>query len=987
MANKRRDKVEKLLTGGISKDININDINNELAKDRLRVLTDDERRILAESGLVTDNGTIPQLWGNFKTDTDDILKGLYTIGAVPIEYGKQGLRKFSSDIYGGTLDPSEYSLYSGINRVVGKGVNSLIDNPLGTVAGGAKGFADLLLNDYNTDVDDLVRNALAGNTEEFTDRIIPNAVQGAYNRPLTTALNLAPLSKLLPKGAITKLIHKTPLPKGVKNLFPTNEMEKVNQIIADTKNQAGVDLASGTSRLNELKVQQQLGRVKPEEVVKNLRTGEWTGNKATLKATEDFRDLSNQYSKYAQELGVPASETENVITANYLLEQLDPDRTKGFQTGELQNLINRFNQGEDIANDLGRFGVDEYGLTGMLGNAEQLRQQNKLAHISQLFAGNQGLPDVDSIEGITPRLQQFLSGQNVGTATNQEIGDVLADTYNFLGRRLENARATDSAVRDTARNLGRKVNPTDTLGANEIFVSPDYIRQSLGSSFQDPSRSIVASLSSLNSGIPKSQLNAFKDDLYALDKDLLQGIVNSQTRGSNSTINNLNNTFKGTMLTTPKFFTDNRYGNMILNAIEGVMPSDYLEALKDIRARQLAPAKLANETSYAGFLGKDFAGNTFVDAQQKALAGMLGKDVPFSERFKNANLFFANPIIGLESNFERTDRLANMIRQAKRMAKPNENWRDIIKRSETDSNLYREINNKINNSLGDYAGRNYYLDPKAQEGLNLLYNFYKYPAQSGRVLAHQAVNRPLSFQSMVHAPELLGEQIADIEAPTYHGQPSEGYEGGLVGKTPERTFQPYEVDRYQANPITAPLEVLSNLTSGKWEKAINDSPILSNAYKIINYVDDYGNPPTSPNYQVSGGNMIKRVNGRPTGEIYEPTGMDRLRYAGALLGNQFITPVVQMNRSSLPLYAEASDQTYYPRYDTSLLGQVGEGGEIPFIREGNIQRKGKSGFEDLVENLFGMQRYKVRQDRDTISPTQLRNMLKWNNVNEMWKGY
>lgn len=973
--------INKTITGGISYDIDINDINSGLARDRELQLTPDEELMLLQAGYPK-RDWLSQLGLNLKADTKDMLGGLSTIGTVAAQYGLQGLRKLRDNITG-TPHEGEYPIWDFINTAVknkaGDVVEAVTTNPVRAIKSAVIGVTNPLLYNYNTSVSD-ISNTL-WDKEELTSRLLPNALRGAYDHPLSTLLDFAPASKVVPKGAVAKTIHNLPIPQGVKNLVPTPAMDEVNSLIRYNNNLAGVNFGSDVNRLSDLRLQKVANKIDPTQIVKNVRTGIWEGDNSTLAATQKFADLSNSYSKAIQGLGVPLQETEDVIRANYLLEQLDPNRTKGFQTGELQNLIGMYNRGDDISPQLlNRFGLDRQSLSDMLGKADSLRREGKLAHISQLFANNQGDIALDSVEGINPNIVKWLTRQNVGTATNEELGNALFDTYDFIGRRLETATSSGNTIRDIANNLGKKVSTDYVPGNGEVIISPDFVREHLGRKFADPSKPITSAMGSLKSGVPTNKLGDYADDLYAVDSNLFDAVINSQTRTGKNWVNDANSMFKQTMLTTPKYVADNRWGNAILNFLNGVTPSDYITAYGDIRARQLAPKLLQNETSYAGFLGKDFVGNSFLEGEKKALAGLVNKDNSGVERLKNFNLLFANPVIATESALERTDRLANMVRQSKRLA--GRDWQSYLKEAGADSEKYRDLIRRVDSELGDYAGRNYYIPPKLRNALDVGYTFYKYPAQSARATWNLAKDKPLNYQLGVNLPQELGSAINQIQQGVYGDDLGSDFKGGLVGENKERSWEPLTIDRFSANPITAPLEVGSAIMGGNPRDVVNISPILGDLDRIVSYKNSYGDTPSSPDYKVSKGRMVARDDlGNITTDMYNPSFEDYLHHTGAVLGNQFVVPVRQANSFVLPTQSYLTGKPYYPAYDTSLMGQVGDDGRIPWFFEGKVERKGKDSFEDLLENLFGLQRYKVYPDRKTITPSEAKTIMKYDLYN------
>lgn len=977
--NKRRDSIDKYITtrleGGVSYTPTINDINEMLASQGERILTRKESKALADIGAAIDVDPFTQFWRNIIRNSGDVYKGVSTFGTAGVQYGLQGLRKLRDALMGRDINENNYPVFEGVNDAVGSTIsgytNEGVSDPfhISTTAKLAKGGADLLLSPLYLSVDDLKNTS----PKDIKERLLPNALFGLYNNPIDNLPIYGQGFKLLPKGTLPNLIHRLPIPQGIKNAIPTPAMEEVNRIIADTKVGSGVRLSPIKNQLTNLRYAAEQGKFNPEDVVRNLRTGAWEGNKATLDATEKMSKISQAMGDMAYQLGVPRREMDDVVRANALLERLDPNRTLGIQTGPLQSLINRFESGANVANELNKYGFTDDSFESLISSMDKALDEGRLAHLSQVFTHNVG----DAIPGnATARPLDFLSKQALGTATNKEIADSLFDTYDFLGRRMENALASSDAAGTIARELGKKVDKGYTLGKGEAFISPTMIREAIKEGYSNPGRDLSSAIKTLNSDSPSRLLERFGNDLYAIDENLIRGLINSQTNVTPGWLDSANSTFKAAQLTTPKFVTDNRLGNTLFNAMEGVTPIDYIDAWAN---RSIMPSKLKEQTSYAGFLGKDFVGSALDEATKRAVMGTIGPDKAGIDRFKNFNLIFANPVISAESTLEGIDRYANMIRQAKRAGG---DWKDVISKAETDPKLYRELNKKVDNSLGDYAGRNYFLNPTANSILNVLYNFYKYPAQSARVMWNQAQNRPLSYATMVTPASVIGQDINNAQEGLYQRQLPKEFAGGLVAQAPTRRGGPWTIDRYQASPITAPLEVLHNAGKGNLDKAVSLSPILNDVNRIINFENSFGSPATTPNATNSSGNLLATTElGTPTRDIYKPSLADRMRLAGSIAGNQFVVPVVQMNRWVHPWQAYLTGEPYYRPYDTSLFGQVGDAATIPFLSEGNKSRPSRQGFEDLMENMVGLQRYRIFPDKELVTPANLKQALRYNAIN------
>ena len=69
-------------------------------------------------------------------------------------------------------------------------------------------------------------------------------------------------------------------------------------------------------------------------------------------------------------------------------------------------------------------------------------------------------------------------------------------------------------------------------------------------------------------------------------------------------------------------------------------------------------------------------------------------------------------------------------------------------------------------------------------------------------------------------------------------------------------------------------------------------------------------------------------------------------------------------------------ESYYPAYDTTLIGQIGLGDRIPYVVQGNTMKRGRSGFEELMGNLLGLKNEKIFEKTGQASPSLLKSKMK-----------
>jgi hypothetical protein len=387
--------------------------------------------------------------------------------------------------------------------------------------------------------------------------------------------------------------------------------------------------------------------------------------------------------------------------------------------------------------------------------------------------------------------------------------------------------------------------------------------------------------------------------------------------------------------------------------------------------------QLEQATSYAGYLGDNFAGSKTLDSMINAVksTGRSAKAGKPLDTFTNLNQVFSSPVVGLESSFEKVDRWANMIKQAKRYAKENNlNPDKVIKSIKNNDKLFNMLNRKVDESLGDYLGKNYFINPAVQELASLAVPFYKYPTQSGKVVMNQLVNRPLASQAMINLPAKKGSEIYE-EQTNATGLGGDEL-GGLIRELSGNRREPSTMERFSANPANAPFELAYQIMSGKGSDVLNNlSPVLSDIQKILTFRDKYGNMLTDPNLINIGNKALLRDDeGKPTRYIADPDSLPsgtRTKAIMAMLANRFSTPTVQANRALLPIIASVKGEPYYPAYDTTMMGQIGDK-SVPFFFQGKAEKEGKQGLSELLGTMAGLRTTKVYPERTTAGKSELR---------------
>jgi len=950
----------------------LGDIQKILATRGYAPLSKSDYSYLKNMPLASDNPLI-RLGQNAVGDLGEIATGLTTLGSMGYQEAKKlkanpqkELKNIASTLNKAVGVPAKAYLKASGSALSGDLPQASRDIlPFNKAMGG---LGDVLLSTYNTKTSDFGKLP--------AKEILKNVGQGAYENPVFAGMDLATLGagKLIPKKAIVKAIHKISLPEDMvkankalnelKYFIPTEDMGKVNRIIKGQKLTNEVRTAPITKALNDIK---NTKGVDPKQITRNLITGVREGNPQTIKATEEFARVNDSINKDLHtHFGLSPEVTRQETVSKYILEQVDPDRVKGLTVDDIKKEMGKFYGGQPV----------DPAISELIAKGNELYDNGSIKHISEVMRPTKDRPiSNDELEN-----RGFLTQRVQGLTSPEELGDVLFDTYYFLNKQTTKSKSAVDSLAEISKAIGRKLTPEEAmaLGGNEIVTSPKALSQALGKTLYGGSEQqrgeVVNRLTS--SSLGKDAIGKYSNDLYAVDKDILEALRRAQASQPPSWSRKANSLFKSSQLVTPKWVAENRIGNTILNSLEGVNLKDYLEANKFVgKYWKDVPRQLELGTSYSGLLGENFAGSKAIEAMKNSAQNTVhhAKKGALFDAYASANQFFASPFVSAEATMEKTDRWANMIRQAKRYAKENNlKYDDVIKSIKTNDELFNKLNNKVDESLGDYIGRNYYINPKVYDTASWATPFWKYPTQSARVISRQLEANPLRSQAMMLLPAKAGvkeyaNQVEDLGI-------GKDELGGVVTDKGSR-MSPAKLERFTANPMTAPFELGYNLLSGRGEDFGNTlSPIFQDVNKMVNFKDRYGRTLSSPKYMNIGNETIIRDgNGKPTDIRFDkPSVDDKGGLALSLLANRFNVPVVQMNRAYMPIASAMRGESYYQPYDTSMMGQSSSMETVPYIFEGKTRGEGKSGISELLGSMGGLRTVKLYPDRPTASHSTLR---------------
>lgn len=879
-------------------------------------------------------GTTPV--GRLKQDALDFASGINTIMTMGTDY-LYNLGKAPSKTIGSTIDAT--GKYLGERGIGGLALDAL----------------SLIGSPYGITEQDIKTRGL-GN-------VLRTAPGMMWAHPGFTTLDVGlPIMGRLPKHQVGDLLERVKAPESIKQFIPSTNKSKVNQAINSGK---GIVSSTDRAMMRELSEATNMSKADMGQVARNLQAptkGSWEGSAETLKATEKMRDIAKKYNESLVDLGVDKGKARTIAQAQYIMETINPTRNKPISVDTIYKTIT------GDKNLLAPQGFNNDAITELANKAGKLYDEGIITPLSHraTFLKDDRLPGLVTAED---RRLGSLADRRYGKATPEQLAPTLFKAYEDTAREIYDANLGRVSVDRIAKEIGRKEN-VNTLKEgglldDEVVISPraynNIIRQDFHTGDFTSTKKRINELTS--TGLREELWDAYGDDLWVVKRNDLRPLRNMANSRFSNPFRPINSTWKTAQLITPKYFFENRLGNWSLNALEGVRLDDYLDATVGGKYNKIRPDRLKSDTSYYGVLGEEFQGTGSTQAFKQAVGTIYqgAKEVDPKKIAKGLFDLPSAPILALESQFEALDRYANFIRQAKRLSKETgESVENIIKRSSKDNELYDRLMGNVNRSLGDYIGRNWSIDPMTYEVMSTAFPFFKYPTQAVRTLAHQAMTRPLNFATNVTIPQRIGSQVWEEQKNKYSKYDLENVEGGLIDHIFPGKYGFAHLHQSDVNPLGAGSGLIASGLSD-WQN-INISPFFSLA-RIPNFQDRYGNVASSPKYYNAGGQTFVRNprTGKPTRELANPDLGDRLSYFGSWLGNTYAPPVIAWNRYLGPTISGLAKKTWYPNYDTSLFGQIGEG-KVPrglqSIISGKTDRLGKD-FPDVGLNQVGVRTIKV----------------------------
>lgn len=929
MVNKR----EQAISGALEMGANIEQINNGLINAGQKPLSE------YETILINRDRYGQNLLERFASGAKDFGSGLSSLGGAVFQYRDNPIFR-------------DY-----INRQAGNYLKDVVTgntNPY-------EDFANLVLSPYGTNVKDLASNPVQG---------IKNIAYSAAADPFNAALDITTLT---PKGAVANIASKLDIPvvNDIRRvILPTEREKQVNNLI---------NLSSTSTAKDRINISKELENIALDtnvnQAVKNLTLGTITPE--SKEATSRLKTFAEKANKEMVDLGVDPTEAKKVAVGQFVLENLDPKRDKQIYLQNVQKAIDN-----PTVDNLKAIGLDKASdLTKLVEDGSKAFDEGRIFPITQrgIVGGyNQSLVDLTDVgKGLSTQ-------RTYGYATTDKVASYLDKSYGQLFKEIETAKLAQNNIEELASKFGRGITPDEVnkIAKSEVIISPTEFKDGVKTLFNTGKQSELGTYTKeFAKGASKSSLSKYANDLYIVNKNDLRALANTTARYDVATPTGkiiqaarpIMGAFKGSVLAKVPYVTGNRIGNLSLGAIGG---ADYITALKPGNIEKYIPDYLKFSTSFHG-LNPGFESsniiNTYKDTTRNIKRGfqeLTDKNLSPSERIagagtmiKAAQDYAVRPLFQSESTLELIDRAAVYFNEAKKYARQNNTtMEDVLDKALTDKELQRKLIGNVNNILGDYIGRNNYINPNAYELMSLAFPFHKVVTTSKDVLINQLRDNPLKVQAFARIPSRYGNQLEAMDE-EIGGQPRDNdIRGGLVINPTYTKSEPALKVFNDYNPLIAPFETLQSVIGPEVRQGEgtglagamnliggNLNPVAG-VFNIMKGLDQYGNPVVGPNTYTVGNKVITLDN---NGNRLEQPSPDVLGAMAGYIGRNFLPAATFYNQTIGPVIGQLSGKGFYQPTNRAIFGSVGPDTNIPLLIEGNTNKAPIKTLRDLTRQQLG----------------------------------
>lgn len=826
--------------------------------------------------------------------------------------------------------------------------------------------ANMVLLPYDTNVEQILTDPTQAGQ---------NAVYGALNNPLDATLDAL---SFLPVGSVAKGLSKVPnetFQNIRRGILPTQKEREINTLL-----NAG-DIGSATRRAQ---FEQDIGKINVDpnrtKSIEDLTTGNVTEG---IEESRNFiKEFSEKMNKEMVDLGLDPEVTRKVRITQKVRDDLDPNRTLNIYNQNVEKAID--NPSKANLEAIGLSSKEE--LDALVDNATRLDNEGRLATITQRGSYNDvdhRLVDLSDVgAGITRQ-------RTYGTATPEQVSRNFERGYRQLFNTIERAKNSYINLEQLATNYGRKIDKSDIgkIAKNEVVISPREFRNQVSNLYGKESTGNLRKIAGdLEKGVTQSTLKNYADDLYVVDKADLKAFTNS-VRGADpenvltkitDSLSPLMSAFKSNVLTRPSYISGNVFGNLALGGIGG---ADFVTALKPGMIDKYVPDYIKQSTSFRGYGA--VTTNNFIDAYKDSInrlregyKTLKDEHSTTGEKIKAAGELFQRSqeialplrqIFQANNQAELIARSAVYFNEAKKYAnRTNQSMNEVLDKALTNNELQRTLIDKVNSVLGDYVGRNYYINPTAREFMANISPFYKVITTSADVARQQLYENPLRMQLGARIPSRIGNEIQQVDRELGNQPADTDPRGGMViTPTHSRRF-PATVLYNNYMPFSAPLEYIQSILGPSARQGEgtgiagigsilegNITPIQG-LINIASGKDPYGNPVVGPNSYKLGNQIVTLDNNG--NRLQQP---DILGAAVGYIRSYLMPSATLFNSTIGPMLGGASGRGFMTPTNRSIYGQIGGFGSIPYIMEGRPDKLRYKNPEEAIREQLGFRQRDV----------------------------
>lgn len=841
-------------------------------------------------------------------------------------------------------------------------------------------MANMMLLPYDTNINQILTDPKQAGQ---------NIIYGAANNPLDATLDIL---SIVPTGAVASALSKVPnepFQVARRAIMPTNRERQINTLL----NVGDLNSAARRARFEE-----DIAKITTdpnlEKSVIDLTTGSITpGIKESRDRIKSFTDRMNQQMV---DLGVDVGEAKKVAVGQFVLENLDPRRDKQIYLQNVQKAID-----SPTVDNLKAIGLDKASdLTKLVEDGSKAFDEGRIFPITQrgIVGGyNQSLVDLTDVgAGITRE-------RTYGIATPAQVARNFDRGYRNLYSIIERAQNSKTTLEELATKFGRKATPDELtkIRRNEIIISPTEFKDGVSTLFGKENRGNLRKIAGdLEKGATPNTLNKYANDLYVVNKSDLKAFTNyakgvDYESGLGRFIQSskpVMGAFKSNVLARPSYIAGNVLGNLSLGAIGG---ADFITALKPGMIERYVPDYIKQSTSFHGYDAVStnnpiIAYRDSANRLRNAYKDLSDPKTSTSEKIAASGEIFKRSqelalplrqIFQANNQAELIARSAVYFNEAKKLAKEtSQTMENVLDKALTNNELQRTLIDRVNSVLGDYVGRNYFIDPTLREAASTVSPFYKVITTSADVALQQARRNPFRLQAYARIPSRIGNEIQRVDRELGYQPSDNDPRGGMVVTPTYSRRYPATVLYNNYQPFSAPLEIVQSILGpaarqgeGTGLAGIgsifegNITPLVGLA-NILSGKDMYGNPVVGPNSYKLGNQVITLDNNG--NRLQQP---DILGAAVGYIGRYFSPAATLYNSTIGPLLGGASGRGFMQPTNRSIFGQVGGFGSIPYLMEGRPDRLRYKNPEEAIREQLGIRQRDVYFPmRNQISPYDIR---------------